>query len=414
VDNPTLYVRFDSIEVKPIFHGPGTLVCITPAHQPGTILVRVCNSPKKWSDTSARFTYDSSIDSTAYQPIYNSVPSSENTSSSATGTNNTSNNNASSTTSFGGTNNMNSTIANTSSISSHQKKWNTEVSLDSFGFSNFHYAAANGNFSWCLQILLKNIKNKYRILNFKDRLGCTPLFWACFFGYLDVVRLLLYSGANARIVNEKGLSPLYIAVLEGHFSIVQLLLQFNVSINTSTNYQGSVHSLLHIAASLGYTKILNCLLKCGVNRAILDDRKETCLHWAIRENQMEAVQLLLQNSHSSHVSFLLHSPNEDGETPLDLAISIQNQCLIQLLLKHQMGLHLFSFIQKHYLEHILPDQQLSLLSINFYSCESLWTPIILYFLIYQFTITSNKQLFHIINASKHLLQVLIYFDINYL
>jgi len=42
----------------PIFHGPKTLICHTPKHLPGVVEVRVCNDPKKWSDTFAKFRYD--------------------------------------------------------------------------------------------------------------------------------------------------------------------------------------------------------------------------------------------------------------------------------------------------------------------------------------------------------------------
>jgi hypothetical protein len=62
VDSPAARIRFDTTDVMPMFHGPGTLICHTPQHTPGTVSVRVCNSTKKWSETSATFTYDSSLE----------------------------------------------------------------------------------------------------------------------------------------------------------------------------------------------------------------------------------------------------------------------------------------------------------------------------------------------------------------
>jgi len=61
VDSPTTRVSFDGMEVMPIFHGPKTLVCHTPKHPPGLVKVRVCNNMKRWSETSATFTYDEAI-----------------------------------------------------------------------------------------------------------------------------------------------------------------------------------------------------------------------------------------------------------------------------------------------------------------------------------------------------------------
>jgi hypothetical protein len=36
VDSPSARVRFDNIDVMPVFHGPRTLICTTPPHHSGT------------------------------------------------------------------------------------------------------------------------------------------------------------------------------------------------------------------------------------------------------------------------------------------------------------------------------------------------------------------------------------------
>ena len=35
VDSPSARVRFDNIDVMPVFHGPRTLICTTPPHHSG-------------------------------------------------------------------------------------------------------------------------------------------------------------------------------------------------------------------------------------------------------------------------------------------------------------------------------------------------------------------------------------------
>jgi len=60
-DSPSTRIRFGNIDVMPIFHGPGTLICSTPPHPAGTVEVRVCNDPRRWSDTFAAFTYETVI-----------------------------------------------------------------------------------------------------------------------------------------------------------------------------------------------------------------------------------------------------------------------------------------------------------------------------------------------------------------
>lgn len=59
-DSPTTRVRFDDIEVMPIFHGTKTLICHTPRHSSGTVTVIVCNEPNGWSLKAGTFTYNSS------------------------------------------------------------------------------------------------------------------------------------------------------------------------------------------------------------------------------------------------------------------------------------------------------------------------------------------------------------------
>eukprot|EP01130_Rhizamoeba_saxonica_P004560 TRINITY_DN1862_c0_g1_i1.p1 TRINITY_DN1862_c0_g1~~TRINITY_DN1862_c0_g1_i1.p1 ORF type:complete len:541 (-),score=80.86 TRINITY_DN1862_c0_g1_i1:114-1736(-) len=62
VDSPNTRVRFDSIEVCPIFHGSKTLICLTPAfHSSATVQVQVCNDANIWSKTYAQFTYDANL-----------------------------------------------------------------------------------------------------------------------------------------------------------------------------------------------------------------------------------------------------------------------------------------------------------------------------------------------------------------
>lgn len=71
LDSPTTRVKFDDIEVMPIFHGAKTLVCHTPKHMPGTVNVYVCNEVDGWSAVCGQFTYvtpSSPLDSSGNVP----------------------------------------------------------------------------------------------------------------------------------------------------------------------------------------------------------------------------------------------------------------------------------------------------------------------------------------------------------
>jgi len=60
VDSPTTRVKFDDIEVVPVFHGPKTLLCFTPENLSGKVRIQICNDPNSWSNVGS-FHFDPSI-----------------------------------------------------------------------------------------------------------------------------------------------------------------------------------------------------------------------------------------------------------------------------------------------------------------------------------------------------------------
>lgn len=52
MDSPGLRVRFDQTEVQPSYHGPRTLICVTPPSRRGVgpVSIRVCNDGRKWGN----------------------------------------------------------------------------------------------------------------------------------------------------------------------------------------------------------------------------------------------------------------------------------------------------------------------------------------------------------------------------
>jgi len=60
-------------------------------------------------------------------------------------------------------------------------------------------------------------------INEKDWLGYAPLHWACYFGYTDLVELLISKGADANLISDTGRTPSEIAASMGYENIVDLL-----------------------------------------------------------------------------------------------------------------------------------------------------------------------------------------------
>ena len=53
--------------------------------------------------------------------------------------------------------------------------------------------------------------------------GWRPLIVVCYFGHLEVVRLLVEKGAGVDEATSNGFTPLYAARRDGHLDVVQLL-----------------------------------------------------------------------------------------------------------------------------------------------------------------------------------------------
>lgn len=85
-------------------------------------------------------------------------------------------------------------------------------------------------------------------------IGNTALTYACAGGYVDVVKVLLESGASIEDHNENGHTPLMEAGSAGHVEVARLLLENGAGINTHSNefkesaltlacYKGMVYAL---------------------------------------------------------------------------------------------------------------------------------------------------------------------------
>jgi ankyrin repeat protein len=60
-------------------------------------------------------------------------------------------------------------------------------------------------------------------VNEKDWLGYAPLHWACYFGYPDLVELLVTKGANTNLISDTGRTPLEVATEMDYENIAELL-----------------------------------------------------------------------------------------------------------------------------------------------------------------------------------------------
>ena len=141
----------------------------------------------------------------------------------------------------------------------------------------------------------------------------SPLVTAVRGGQISTVRLLLQAGDNPNKPDANGdtpHTPLTMAVYLGNKDIVQILLQGGAKPNLGDIYDNTP---LHVAAICGRIAIAKILLEAGAELNATTLWGETPLFNAVIYEKKEMVQLLMDSGADQTVA------NEDGQTPLSLA-----------------------------------------------------------------------------------------------
>jgi len=151
-----------------------------------------------------------------------------------------------------------------------------------------------------------------------DHKGNTPLHWACFHTKISTANDLLRRGAHPNVQNLAGETCLFIAVRTGHADLVRVLLSWGADPNIPDNELLATPA--HVAAGDGRLDILTLLANANAHLDAEDCSNDTPLHWAVRQAGQER---------QSVIEFLasraaIDVQNDDSETPMDLAISLQD------------------------------------------------------------------------------------------
>jgi ankyrin repeat protein len=128
-------------------------------------------------------------------------------------------------------------------------------------------------------------------VNSTDVDGSTALHWAVQRENVELVDLLLASGANPKSATRYNITPLFLACMNGNAAIVERLLKAGVDPNAAAE-EGE--TALMTAAMTGKADVIKVLLDRGADVAAKDPAKgQTALMWAAAEGNTAAVELLL-------------------------------------------------------------------------------------------------------------------------
>ena len=153
-------------------------------------------------------------------------------------------------------------------------------------------------------------------VNKRDESGNTPLIYVCLKNARDLVKLLIDNGADVNLGNQRNRMPLHFAAETGNAEIISLLVEAEADVNN--------RMAIDYATSCGLRELVKALSQ---EEEHTDAYGNTTLHHACWNNQGEVVKVLLEKDKDS-----VNKLNDDGESPLILAVKRSNLVIAELLL----------------------------------------------------------------------------------
>ncbi|MGL9758187.1 MAG: ankyrin repeat domain-containing protein [Wolbachia sp.] len=167
------------------------------------------------------------------------------------------------------------------------------------------------------------------VINSKDRNDNSPLSIAVSKQDLEMMSFLIENGADVNIEDYFRMPPIYYAVTKGTTEMVELLIDKKASISGYFSYADEKRTLVGWAIDNNSPEKVEVLLKRGASPNgkfdLLAYSQDSCLHAAIRKDYQKIIELLIKYHADVNVQ------NEQGQTPIYLAISLKRPKIIKLL-----------------------------------------------------------------------------------
>ncbi|KAK4691933.1 hypothetical protein P7C71_g5177, partial [Lecanoromycetidae sp. Uapishka_2] len=197
---------------------------------------------------------------------------------------------------------------------------------DRHGHTSLHCAAAHG-YSSATQALLDHGADVNAICN----KSYTPLRYAIAWEQpIEILRILLASGAHTEIRDSDNITPLQDAVVWNTEDTVLILLEHRADVHAKYFHH---RTPLHLAAERNHASIVQYLLDHGASIDAKAQDGATALYLAAEGGNKETVRVLLRNGAD------LESGDTEGFTPLDVARQRYDVAIVGLLIGAGAKLH---------------------------------------------------------------------------
>ena len=126
----------------------------------------------------------------------------------------------------------------------------------------------------------------------KDDYGRSPLLLSSSFGNVAVVKMLVKTGAGVCVADHEGDTCLTIAAYCGHTETVRYLVGLE---DVDMNHPGAHgYTALHWAVKGNYPEVVQVLIDAGADIETEDEEGRSPLHWACRSGALAVVKMLVQ------------------------------------------------------------------------------------------------------------------------
>ena len=157
-------------------------------------------------------------------------------------------------------------------------------------------------------------------INMRGNSGGTVLHLVVKEGYLEFAKKLIQAGASKTIKDYEGYLPLHYAVQSQKKELIRLL----VDENTVKVKDNEGETALDKAVKEGHLEIVEILIYAGADPSDQNKKGQTSLHHAVLLEHEYLIEYLMTQD-------AINKPDNNGQTPLELATQIKNEEIIEIL-----------------------------------------------------------------------------------
>jgi ankyrin repeat protein len=201
------------------------------------------------------------------------------------------------------------------------------------------YVPIKFNFNKILNLLLHFNETNIGIslVDIKDKNDNIPLHYSIYTNNFDAAKMLIEHNSDINAVDRNGLNSLQIAIMKKNDKIIKMFLETrdNVNINSKSN---TGETALHMTCNLQLYDIANLLIKKGANINVQDFEHEfSPLDYSIINNDIKMVALLVKNGAN------VNTQDFFGNTPLHYSIKEENYEIVNILIKSKYSMDIINF-----------------------------------------------------------------------